>query len=136
MRRKGGQHRTAAASHTSSASEAKETFGARLRRYRKRMQYSLTALANDAETDALTLRRFEWDGGADIVPDVRLGLRLAHVLGVHPYRLAFGTDGPLASEVPRVHAWLEVYEARADAEDAGAALGGDVYGARQALERR
>jgi transcriptional regulator with XRE-family HTH domain len=102
----------------SRSTAAHETFGSRLRRYRNRMKYTLAALATDAGTDPLTLRRFEWDGGADTVPDMRLGLRLATALAVHPYRLAFGTDVPLVSESPRFSAELDDYEARAAAEDA------------------
>ena len=116
MKRKRGN-----ASRTQRASSENETFGVRLRRYRKRRQYTLAALVYDAETDARTLRHFEWDGGADVVPDMRLGLRLANLLGVHPHRLAFGTYEPLASEHPRTSAALDQYEARAAACDAARA---------------
>jgi transcriptional regulator with XRE-family HTH domain len=101
----------------SDAVGTQETFGTRLRRYRKRMEYTVAALAEDTGTDPLTLRRFEWDGGADVVLDLRLGLQLAAVLAVHPHRLAFGTDAPLASECPRLRAWLDEDEARAEAKE-------------------
>jgi transcriptional regulator with XRE-family HTH domain len=117
MKRKRG-NRSISNAHRSTPrlSSVTETFGVRLRRYRKRMRYTLAALARDVETDVRTLRRFEWDGGTDTVPDLRLGLRLAHVLGAHPYRLAFGTDAPLASESPRMRAWLDEYEANAESD--------------------
>jgi transcriptional regulator with XRE-family HTH domain len=96
-----------------------ETFGRRLRRIRKRRGYTLAALAQDAETDLETLLRLELDGGADMLPDVRLGVRLAFVLSVCPWRLAFGTDEPLASEHPRTAAYLDAHEARHAAKERG-----------------
>lgn len=69
-----------------------ETFGERLKRLRLERGLTVAKLARAIDTSEGAIRALE--SGGTKSPALHTGLRIALVLGVDPYALAFGAEPP------------------------------------------
>jgi transcriptional regulator with XRE-family HTH domain len=69
-----------------------ETFGERLRRIRLARGFTVAGLARAVDVSEGSIRQLE--DGITQRPSLHTGLRIAFVLDVSPYVLAFGTSEP------------------------------------------